>query len=67
MTELYCVTFEFDKKMCWAVRGIKPQGVFSPEKRCALSRDDAFKLYQKFKSESSFKNIAVRKLPLKKK
>lgn len=67
--DMYCVTFSFDGQMVYAVNeqrryGDKlPTGVFAPEKRCAMEKEKAKALYEFMKKESSFRDVALRKLP----
>lgn len=71
MKTVYCVTFNHDGKMWYGVNERArfgdnvPTGVLNPEPRCAMDESKARKLYEFFKKQSSFKDIALRKLTVK--
>lgn len=60
MKKLYAVTFSFQGRTMYAIRGIKPSGLFQPEPRCIFSDEKVAKQLLKFMQEqSTFKDIRL--------
>lgn len=65
MKTFYCVTFQFQGRTWYAIRKNVPTGLEQPERRCLFKHESVAKALERFlRTESTFKNITVKKVPV---